>query len=269
MDIIAASELDIDTLVEVFASAYSDYFVPVKSDRQAFEDHLLHNDIDLGHSFAAIEGGGRDTRVVGLVLSGIRDDKAWVGGMGIVSEHRGKGIGLALMEGQLDNLDRIGIKHVQLEVIGQNEAAHKLYRKLGFKETRKLYSPASDIEFMLDVHPSEEIWEVPWTEIREHYTKGQCWQKDASSVDKMDKVMALMGLEGDDVIGHAVFLEREGTISLLDLGGEKDTLLHHIWQEYKPVKIVYSNISHATEKEYLEGKGFREFLWQWEMGLEI
>jgi ribosomal protein S18 acetylase RimI-like enzyme len=269
MDIIPASDLDIETLVDVFAQAYSDYFVPIKSDRQGFEDHLLHNDIDLGHSFAAIDGIDEELEAVGLVLSGIREERAWIGGMGIIPGQRRKGIGLALMEKALDNLSSIGIKRVQLEVIEQNEAAHALYRRLGFKETRKLHCLASELEFMLDVHPEEEIWEVPISEIEEMYAKDQCWQKELSSVRKMDNVKCLMGLDGEDVIAHAAFLHRDGTVSLLDLGGEKDTLLHHIWQEFKPVKMVYTNIPHTNDEEYLEKKGFREFLVQWEMALAL
>ena len=268
MDIIPASDLDIDTLVEVFAKAYSDYAVPIKSDRQTFEEHILYNDIDLGHSFAALEDEVT-LHAVGLVLSGIREERAWVGGMGLIPDHWRKGIGLALMERQLDDLAAIGVKAVQLEVIEQNDPAHALYRKLGFRETRKLYCMASELEFMLDVHPEEEIWEIPLSELEGVYSKEQCWQKELASVRKMEGLKCIVGLEGDDVIGHAAFLQHEGTASLLDLGGEKDTLLHHIWQEFKPYKLVYTNIPHTRDEEYLMGKGFRDFLVQWEMRLEL
>ena len=53
-------------------------------------------------------------------------------GMGIVEEHRGKGIGEALMRAALDLAQKCGLSRVELTVRADNERAIALYRKLGF-----------------------------------------------------------------------------------------------------------------------------------------
>lgn len=53
-------------------------------------------------------------------------------GMGIVEEHRGKGIGEALMRAALEQARRAGMKRVELTVRADNERAIALYRKIGF-----------------------------------------------------------------------------------------------------------------------------------------
>lgn len=53
-------------------------------------------------------------------------------GMGIVAEHRGRGIGEALMHAALEQARRRGLTRVELTVRADNERAIALYRKLGF-----------------------------------------------------------------------------------------------------------------------------------------
>jgi RimJ/RimL family protein N-acetyltransferase len=55
-------------------------------------------------------------------------------GMGIIKEHRGKGIGEKLVLATLDHARQIGIIRIDLEVRADNERAIRLYRKTGFKE---------------------------------------------------------------------------------------------------------------------------------------
>ena len=53
-------------------------------------------------------------------------------GMGIVKEHRGKGIGKALMEATLRNAKAQGLTRIELTVRVDNERAKKLYDAFGF-----------------------------------------------------------------------------------------------------------------------------------------
>jgi ribosomal protein S18 acetylase RimI-like enzyme len=53
-------------------------------------------------------------------------------GMGIVEEHRGKGIGEALMRAALRQARERGLLRVELTVRSDNERAIALYRKIGF-----------------------------------------------------------------------------------------------------------------------------------------
>lgn len=55
-------------------------------------------------------------------------------GMGVVREHRRRGIGRRLVEATLAQARRIGLEKIELGVYASNHAAIALYRKLGFAE---------------------------------------------------------------------------------------------------------------------------------------
>jgi ribosomal protein S18 acetylase RimI-like enzyme len=59
--------------------------------------------------------------------------------LGIVPEHRGHGLGSALMRQLLDGFKRVGLERVFLEVTCQNEGAIRLYRRFGFRKARTIY----------------------------------------------------------------------------------------------------------------------------------
>ena len=74
-------------------------------------------------------------------IQGITDHKAIgaVQNLGVPPEHRGRGLGRALLLKSLDGFIRSRIKRVCLEVTAQNRAAIKLYRNVGFRKARTVY----------------------------------------------------------------------------------------------------------------------------------
>ena len=59
----------------------------------------------------------------------------------VVPEHRGQGLGRALMLQSLHGFRKAGMQRVSLEVTADNRPAVALYRSLGFRLTRTLYRP--------------------------------------------------------------------------------------------------------------------------------
>lgn len=59
--------------------------------------------------------------------------------VGVVPEHRGLGLGRALMLRSLTGFRNAGLKRVYLEVTADNQPAVELYRDLGFRLTRTMY----------------------------------------------------------------------------------------------------------------------------------
>lgn len=53
-------------------------------------------------------------------------------GMGVLSDHRGFGVGRALLEAVLADAVKAGIERVELDVLADNTAALKLYEAFGF-----------------------------------------------------------------------------------------------------------------------------------------
>lgn len=147
-------------LAELFTRAYEGYFVPMHFDEPTLRSMIDAWDIDLSRSRVAPDQG--------LCNLAIRGDRGWIGGIGVVPEQRGNGIGRALMEAVLG----LAPPTVLLEVIDANEPAIKLYESLGFERTRVL-----------------EVWRVEASEAPaenvDQSTLGQTglpWQREDASL---------------------------------------------------------------------------------------
>ena len=87
---------------------------------RSFEDDLIH---DVG----TIQGLAH-TSMVGAIQN-----------VGVIREHRGQGLGRALVLQCLHGFQAIGIPRVSLEVTADNQHAIELYKKVGFKIVRTMY----------------------------------------------------------------------------------------------------------------------------------
>ena len=168
MRLVAASDLTVAELAELFTAGYQGYFVPVRVDEAALDFMIDAWDIDLARSRVALDGDDR----VGIANLAVRGDRSWIGGIGVVPAARGRGVGRALMEAVLAEAPPI----VTLEVIEQNEPAIALYRSLGFEHARflEVWSLAGDVA------PPDA--EVGTAEPRPLGQEGLPWQRQDSSL---------------------------------------------------------------------------------------
>ena len=69
-------------------------------------------------------------------------------GMGVHQDHRGRGLGRALMEATIEKVRARGLEKIELSVYSSNAPAIALYRKLGFiEEGRKIRGRCVDGEY--------------------------------------------------------------------------------------------------------------------------
>jgi ribosomal protein S18 acetylase RimI-like enzyme len=73
----------------------------------------------------------RENKVIGR-LRVVRGEEIYIGGMQILPEYRGGGIGTAILEGLIDESKRTS-KSVRLEVFHSNQQAFDLYEGMDFK----------------------------------------------------------------------------------------------------------------------------------------
>lgn len=66
-------------------------------------------------------------------------DSGAIQNVGIVPEHRGRGLGRALVQAALRGFHDCGLTQISLEVTAANQPAVELYRSLGFQVTKTLY----------------------------------------------------------------------------------------------------------------------------------
>lgn len=98
-------------------------FVPLATWLMTFEGDECTPAADVG----TIQGMRR-SRTLGAVQN-----------VGIVPEHRGRGLGRALVLKSLAGFRKAGARRVYLEVTAENIAAVQLYHSLGFRLTRTTY----------------------------------------------------------------------------------------------------------------------------------
>lgn len=160
MNLVPSDQFSFAELAELFTRGYEGYFVPMHLDEPTLRYMVDTWDIDLSRSRVAPDAG--------LANLAVRGDRSWIGGIGVVPEQRGKGVGRALMEAVLE----LAPPTVTLEVIEANEPAIRLYESLGFEKTRVL-----------------EVWnvEAPLVEAEsvEQSTFGQTdlpWQREDASL---------------------------------------------------------------------------------------
>jgi ribosomal-protein-alanine N-acetyltransferase len=134
VDEVGTGEADalVDLHVDAFARAWSaDDFAALMSNRNVFALALRRESV-LGMR-----------RLAGFVLLRTAADEAEILTIAVGRANRGKGYGRLLMEEALRRLYREHVAACFLEVDRGNEAALRLYRRLGFKDVgvRKGYYP--------------------------------------------------------------------------------------------------------------------------------
>jgi ribosomal protein S18 acetylase RimI-like enzyme len=86
---------------------------------------------------------GERSRYCGTI-QGVRSGETIgsVQNVGVVPEHRGRGLGTWLLARALEGFREAGLRRVSLEVTARNLDAQRLYRRLGFQRIRTVYKAA-------------------------------------------------------------------------------------------------------------------------------
>ncbi len=76
----------------------------------------------------------RGCGLLSVALLAFRGTRAWVGGFGVAPGHRGRGLGQQCAEEMLKTAAQQGAQTIELEVFVENDAARRVYEKVGFAE---------------------------------------------------------------------------------------------------------------------------------------
>jgi ribosomal protein S18 acetylase RimI-like enzyme len=209
IDIRSARSLSPGERVDLFNAAYADYFIPFRLDEAALDAMTKTFDLDVEASRVALDDG----EPVGFGNLGLRGDQAWIGGVGVVVPARRQGIAEVLMRALHDEAAARGVTNVWLEVMEQNDAAYRLYEKLGYRTVREV-----EVWSLPAGEPDGTAREVPGgqarTRVRALRREPEPWQRADGTLDHFDD---LRGLETDG--GVAVFRVGD-VVQLLQIAGD-------------------------------------------------
>jgi ribosomal protein S18 acetylase RimI-like enzyme len=72
-------------------------------------------------------------KIVAIVMGGYEGHRGWVNYLGVVPEHRNKGLGRQIMGVVEEKLRVVGCPKINLQVRNDNLEAMKFYEKIGYK----------------------------------------------------------------------------------------------------------------------------------------
>jgi len=132
IEIIPAEKFTHQELTDLYNQTRVDYLVPMPMSVDRLTEYIHDFDVDVSHSAVARTADGQ---VLGLGMLGVRQNRAWVTRLGVLPVTRRSGAGDALMDYMLKQADALNLAETHLEVIKDNEPAHRLFLKKGFLET--------------------------------------------------------------------------------------------------------------------------------------
>jgi GNAT superfamily N-acetyltransferase len=224
-----AASLETAELAALFTAAYEGYVLPMQIGEEQLRFMVDAFDIWLDASqIAALDG-----RDVGIANLAVRDDEAWVGGVGVIPAARRKGVGEALMLALHDQARTLGVRRVWLEVIEQNKSAYRLYEKLGYAVTRNVavWSLPQDPSATGDaLEVDVGIARARLGQLRREH---EPWQRADATLDHFEDLRALWS-EGS----AAVFRVSGGNVSLLQIAGDAAEELLLALRSEGPVHVL-------------------------------
>jgi len=208
-----AGDMGPGELAGLFNAAYEGYPIPMHVDAGAMEFMIEAMDLVPERSRVAWRAG----EPVGVAMLGVRGERGWVGGMGVVASARRAGVGRRLMKALLDEARAAGVRELFLEVLEQNTSARALYEQLGFRELRRLEvwsytgSPAATSGRAQACDPRSARRRIQAARVA-----AEPWQRADPTVDRLDvSTPALRALTTSG--GDAIYRVTDGRASVLQL----------------------------------------------------
>lgn len=278
IEIQPVTAVDQHAFLKALNAAYADYYVPIQMAPASLAELVQRESIDLDGSAAAIY----QDNVIGMGLLAHREQRGWIGGMGVVPAYRRRGVGRKIMHYLLDQARDLRLTTVQLEVITQNTPAYNLYQSLGFSTLRQLHVMTRDGSISV---ASARSYTTP-----EHFVEARSaaillealpriandtapWQREiAAMVDLHPQLRGLAAYQksGEHVEAVCLYILRRDHIELLTLDANNsiaaEIVLVELLNRQKNAFISYLNIAEDDPVlPLLKVHGFEIHISQYEM----
>jgi len=225
-NLLPASEFASEQLANALNACYEDYYTPIRFHSGQFDFFVRAHDVLLEQSLVALDGD----EIIGLALLARRGERGWVSGLGVLPDHRRQGVARALMTGVSENAQRIGVKHLQLEVLSNNQHAIDLYTDLGWKMRQELLVwERPEFQGPLPIHRERWVEMEPTFLLANYFDawheEPPCWQREKETLLYYAEVgMKGWGIVRDDgpVAYLLGFLPKDGRMPLMDVAVDPD-----------------------------------------------
>lgn len=256
-------------LINVFNSAFADYFVKIELNVKTLADKFLAENIALENSVGAFF----ENKLVGFILIGIESKSSYNAGTGVLPEFRGNHLTEKMYDFILPKLKFQHIANQQLEVITENFSAIKTYEKSGFKKLRTLacFKGKIAISKLNNDVEMKEISEIDEPLFSSFWNSQPSWQNSFSAIKRTKNLHKIVGaFVRKTLVGYLVYTES---------GRVKQCAVHKdfrnsgigqtLFAELNQKEIIITNVDKNDSETilFLEKIGLELFLEQFEMKL--
>jgi len=251
MRLVPASLFSIEWLTDIYNRARVDYLVPMGMRAEEMAGYIHVYDVALDASVVAMVG----EQAVGLGMLGLRPGRAWITRLGVRPDYRGRGIGEAIVGHLLATAGRRGVERIVLEVVRENVAAHRLFVKWGFRETRELIVFRRPPGPPSSAPPARCVWVDREAALRLSRTRPApiSWVNETASLAHAAGLGGLIVVLPDGGRGWLVF-QRQGDVlarlTFRTTAGDPPAvgraLLAHLHQAYPTAESHVENVAAAN-----------------------
>lgn len=268
-----ATAFSLDALAEIFTRSFEGYYYPQTLTGAAFAAKVRLESLDLHRSPVMLSGG----EPCGVAVMGLRAERAWCGGFGVVAPFRGAGLAHRLAAAFLDQAREAGARQCVLEVLTRNAPAIRTYSRAGFRVVRDLRifewrAPAPPM-----LATDDPLTEAPPPRLLERFAAlhaaPAAWQRDLPSLLTRGKLRGLALGDGGHAAAYALLSETaEGGARVEDLGAggaePAAALLRALQSRYARL-LAINEPADSPLTEAFDAAGFVEFDRQHEMAVEL
>lgn len=281
MDLVAASQFSFEELTHAYNQTRVDYLVPMPMNVARLKEYARVYDVDLDSSCVVVDWENENL-IYGLGMLGIRPDRGWITRLGVLPFGRRMGIGGQLMDGLLAAAAQHRLSAVWLEVIKDNDPAHRMFRRYGFQETRQLIvarrapNPESIPEIDARVKRVTPLSHEDAIILLSHRQRRANWLNQTESMQNVHNLSGLLielhnGGRGW-VTYHAGLLQLTRIIVEVTSGDPAEvteTALYVLHQRYKRQDAVVENIEDDEQWIGFQQAGYFESFRRIEMVKEM
>lgn len=269
--IVPAASVSLEEYSDACTAGFSGYYIPFEFDAPKLARKFRTEQLDLQHSLVAYDGDA----YAGMAMLGIRGERGWCGGFGVVPELRGRGVGRLLLKALLESARAAGLRTLSLEVLAENTSARRLYESAGMRVVRGLLVLDRDAGSSAAEGVALEKAEV--SELLPHFARlhkvAPAWQRD---LPRMLTGLTSGGLRlGPRESPRAYALHSEGADGktyLTDLAAEDAASARELTSGLARIKDAFRVVNEPEESFFvapLLEHGFAETHRQHEMMIEL
>jgi ribosomal protein S18 acetylase RimI-like enzyme len=264
------SSFDLDFLADLYTQTFAEYFYPCLVTTEDLAEWVRVEHLDLDRCPVMLV----DEKPAGFATVGIRGEKAYCKGFGVIVSHRGRGLAHNLCGEMVRIAGQAGARRMTLGVIKHNTRAVETYRKAGFQLRRELVS----IEWRADTDyagqppldgSAREITEARPADLLAHFDDLHAiepiWNRDLPSLREINNLEGLAAVSDGVPEAYVLFEAAGGTTVIVDLaarpGARPAKLLANVlWKlrEKHPHVICHNEPADNPLLPVMLDTGFRE-----------